>query len=144
MYSLRQPRSHVLSNGRFKSVLHRAVTNKLRTRVSMAMFYGPNMDTIIGPIEDLIDEEHPPRYRNYQFSEFIKEFYNQEGTRRMCDFVLQVVVLGIQLHLESVSISLEQVVTSFSSGGLIGSILFVGNIVPNFACSDRHRLKGKL
>ncbi|KAJ1399522.1 Oxoglutarate/iron-dependent dioxygenase [Sesbania bispinosa] len=73
----------VLSNGRFKSVHHRAVTNKVHPRVSMAMFYGPNMNTVIGPIHDLIDEEHPPKYRSYRLSEFIEEFYNQEGSRRM-------------------------------------------------------------
>ncbi|KAL2547121.1 2-oxoglutarate (2OG) and Fe(II)-dependent oxygenase superfamily protein [Forsythia ovata] len=53
----------VLSNGRYKSVHHRAVTNKDSYRVSIAMFYGPNKDIIIGPIEDLIDEQHPPMYR---------------------------------------------------------------------------------
>jgi hypothetical protein len=41
------------------------------------------MDTVIGPIEDLIDEEHPPIYRNYRYAEFFEEFYKQEGTRRM-------------------------------------------------------------
>ncbi|KAK3020133.1 hypothetical protein RJ639_004601 [Escallonia herrerae] len=44
-------------------VHHRAVTNKDLHRVSLAIFYGPNKDSIIGPIEDLIDEEHPPAYR---------------------------------------------------------------------------------
>ncbi|XP_061372739.1 protein DMR6-LIKE OXYGENASE 1-like [Gastrolobium bilobum] len=71
----------VLSNGRFKSVHHRAVTNKVLPRVSMAMFYGPNMDTVIGPIDDLIDEEHPPRYRKYRFSEFLEKVFSQEGTK---------------------------------------------------------------
>uniref|UniRef100_I1J533 Fe2OG dioxygenase domain-containing protein n=1 Tax=Glycine max TaxID=3847 RepID=I1J533_SOYBN len=80
----------VLSNGRFKSVHHRAVTNKLSPRVSMAMFYGPNVDTTIGPIQDLIDEEHPPRYRNYRFSEFLEEFFKQEGTRRMVKEVFEL------------------------------------------------------
>ncbi|CAK8537189.1 unnamed protein product [Lathyrus sativus] len=73
----------VLSNGRYKSVLHRAVTNNLNQRLSMAMFFGPNPNMIIGPIQELIDEEHPPKYRNYHFSEFLKEFLNQEGTRTM-------------------------------------------------------------
>ncbi|CAJ1931355.1 unnamed protein product [Sphenostylis stenocarpa] len=80
----------VLSNGRFKSVHHRAVTNKFGPRVSMAMFYSPNLDTIIGPIEELVDEEHPPRYRRYHFSEFLQEFYNQEGSRRMVKEVFEL------------------------------------------------------
>ncbi|KAJ7953550.1 Oxoglutarate/iron-dependent dioxygenase [Quillaja saponaria] len=73
----------VLSNGRYKSVHHRAVTNKMYPRVSLAMFYGPNKDSVIGPIEDLIDEEHPPMYRKYRYAEFLEEFYKQEGSRRM-------------------------------------------------------------
>ncbi|KAB1207842.1 Plant intracellular Ras-group-related LRR protein 3 [Morella rubra] len=72
----------VMSNGRFKSVHHRAVTNKLLPRVSLAVFYGPNYDTVICPVEDLIDEEHPPLYRSYTFKEFMEEFHRQEGTRR--------------------------------------------------------------
>ncbi|KAM6562294.1 hypothetical protein CsatB_022292 [Cannabis sativa] len=52
----------VLSNGRYKSLQHRGVTNKMLPRISIAMFYGPNMNTWIGPIEELVDEEHPPLY----------------------------------------------------------------------------------
>uniref|UniRef100_A0A7N2L854 Fe2OG dioxygenase domain-containing protein n=2 Tax=Quercus lobata TaxID=97700 RepID=A0A7N2L854_QUELO len=74
--------TQVLSNGKFKSVGHRAVTNKLLPRLSLGMFYTPNDDTVIGPIEDLIDEEHPPKYRRYSFKEYMEEFYRQEGKRR--------------------------------------------------------------
>ncbi|CAB4289071.1 unnamed protein product [Prunus armeniaca] len=65
-------RRGVLSNGRYKSVHHRAVTNKVEPRLSIAMLYGPS-NTVIGPIEDLIDEEHPPLYRSYKYAEvFLK------------------------------------------------------------------------
>ncbi|XWS34720.1 hypothetical protein CRYUN_Cryun21dG0062100 [Craigia yunnanensis] len=73
----------VLSNGRYKSVHHRAVTNETQKRVSVATFYAPSRDAIIGPIKDLIDEQHPPVYREYHYSEFLEEFFKQEGTRRM-------------------------------------------------------------
>ncbi|KAK4597919.1 hypothetical protein RGQ29_015439 [Quercus rubra] len=72
----------VLSNGRYKSVLHRAVTNNRLARLSLPMFYAPNNDTVIGPIEDLIDDVHPPMYRNYSYKEYMDEFYRQEGARR--------------------------------------------------------------
>ncbi|PIN17392.1 Iron/ascorbate family oxidoreductase [Handroanthus impetiginosus] len=80
----------VLSNGRYKSVHHRAVTNKDMERVSIAMFYGPNKDTIIGPIEDLIDKQHPPMYRNYRYEEFLEEFHRQEGQRRRVKEVFEI------------------------------------------------------
>ncbi|XP_038715658.1 protein DMR6-LIKE OXYGENASE 2-like isoform X2 [Tripterygium wilfordii] len=75
--------TQVLSNGRYKSVLHRAVTNRSQRRVSLAIFCSPDPHTIISPIEDLIDEEHPRIYHSYRFAEFLQEFKRQEGTTRM-------------------------------------------------------------
>ncbi|GMH29852.1 hypothetical protein Nepgr_031695 [Nepenthes gracilis] len=72
----------VISNGKYKSVHHRTVTNKFQTRVSIAMFYGPDEDAIVGPAEELVDDDHPPLYRNYRFAEFMEEFYQQKGLRR--------------------------------------------------------------
>ncbi|XVE92340.1 hypothetical protein REPUB_Repub01dG0088700 [Reevesia pubescens] len=80
----------VLSNGRYKSVHHRAVTNKTKNRVSVATFYAPSKDAIIGPIQDLIDEQHPPVYREYHYSEFLEEFFKQEGTRRMVKEIFEL------------------------------------------------------
>jgi isopenicillin N synthase-like dioxygenase len=71
-----------MTNGRYKSVGHRAITNNRLARVSVAMFYSPNNDTVIGPIEDFIDEDHPAMYRNYTYSDFMEEFRRQEGRRR--------------------------------------------------------------
>ncbi|KAL0364218.1 UNVERIFIED_CONTAM: hypothetical protein Sangu_0519400 [Sesamum angustifolium] len=73
-----------------KSVHHRAITNKDLERVSIAMFYGPNKDTVVGPVEELIDEEHPPMYRSYRYEEFLEEFHRQEGTRRRVKEVFQL------------------------------------------------------
>lgn len=84
----------VLSNGKYKSVLHRAITNNTQNRVSLAMFYGPGKDTVIGPIEHLVSEKHPPRYRSYRFSEFLDEFRRQEGNRRR-------VKEAFELHMNS-------------------------------------------
>ena len=53
-----------MSNGIFKSPLHRVVTNSERMRISVAMFHEPGADNEIGPIESLIDEERPRVYRN--------------------------------------------------------------------------------
>uniref|UniRef100_A0A7N0ZV23 Fe2OG dioxygenase domain-containing protein n=1 Tax=Kalanchoe fedtschenkoi TaxID=63787 RepID=A0A7N0ZV23_KALFE len=79
----------VLSNGRYKSVHHRAVSSKV-LRVSLAVFYGPNKDTMISPIEELVDDEHPPMYREYKMSEFLDHFVRQRGKRRMAKEIFQV------------------------------------------------------
>ena len=57
-------------------------TNKLLPQLSLGMFYTPSEDAVIGPIEDLINEGHFPKYRNYIFKEYMEEFYRQEGKRR--------------------------------------------------------------
>ncbi|KAL2253664.1 protein DMR6-LIKE OXYGENASE 2 isoform X1 [Sesamum indicum] len=80
----------VLSNGRYKSVHHRAVGSKCSERVSIAMFYGPNKDTVVGPVEELVDEDHPPVYRSYRYEEFLEEFHRQEGTRRRVKEVFEL------------------------------------------------------
>ncbi|XP_074284361.1 gibberellin 3-beta-dioxygenase 1-like [Silene latifolia] len=40
---------HIISNGRFPSVVHRAVVNNEKQRMSMAYFYGPPLDYIVAP-----------------------------------------------------------------------------------------------
>ncbi|XP_062110903.1 protein DMR6-LIKE OXYGENASE 1-like [Humulus lupulus] len=80
----------VLSNGRLKSVHHRVVTNKMQQRISVALFYGPNMETMIGPIEELTDEQNPPLYRSYTCAEFLEEFKRQAGKRPMVKEAFQL------------------------------------------------------
>ncbi|XP_056166026.1 2-oxoglutarate-dependent dioxygenase 19-like [Syzygium oleosum] len=45
----------ILSNGKYKSVLHRAVVNDKATRISIALSNGPSPDTVITPVEQLVD-----------------------------------------------------------------------------------------
>ncbi|XP_062075582.1 gibberellin 3-beta-dioxygenase 3-like [Humulus lupulus] len=61
----------ILSNGRFKSVLHRAVVNKTHHRISMANFYGPPKDVTISPFIQLTDLHHPPLYRSVTWNEYL-------------------------------------------------------------------------
>lgn len=80
----------VLSNDRYKSVHHRAVTNEKKKRVSLAMFCGPSEDQIVAPIKELVDENNPPLYRSYTFGEFIQQYRKQEGKRRMVKEVFKI------------------------------------------------------
>ena len=54
----------IMSNGIFKSPMHRVVTNSERMRISVAMFNEPAPDKEIGPVDGLIDEKRPRLYRN--------------------------------------------------------------------------------
>ncbi|GLJ42599.1 hypothetical protein SUGI_0882980 [Cryptomeria japonica] len=67
----------VISNGRFKSSEHRAITNKTTARISIPSFYGPSFDTFIAPAASMVDEEHPALYRGYKFEEYMRAFFSQ-------------------------------------------------------------------
>ncbi|CAA3023317.1 gibberellin 3-beta-dioxygenase 1-like [Olea europaea var. sylvestris] len=58
---------HILSNGRLPTVYHRAVPNQDRHRVSVAYFYGPPVESIIGPLNKLPS----PIYRSLTVKEYI-------------------------------------------------------------------------
>lgn len=61
----------ILSNGKYKSVTHRAVVNGKVTRNSIAVVQAPPLDKIVGPGEELLNGKNdcpryvPMRYRDY-------------------------------------------------------------------------------
>lgn len=48
----------IMSNGKYKSVLHRAVVNSKATRMSIPQSIGPSPDTVVAPVEQLLDGEN--------------------------------------------------------------------------------------
>ncbi|TYH15070.1 hypothetical protein ES288_A05G015000v1 [Gossypium darwinii] len=54
----------IMSNGIFKSPVHRVVTNADKLRISVAMFNEVEPEKEIGPVEGLIDEKRSRLYRN--------------------------------------------------------------------------------
>eukprot|EP00253_Pinus_taeda_P034671 PITA_34671 len=67
----------VISNGRFKSVEHRAVTNASSARISIPTFYNPSVDAFIAPAPSMVDEAHPAQYGGHTFDEFLGVFWSQ-------------------------------------------------------------------
>ncbi|KAK7373763.1 hypothetical protein VNO80_07183 [Phaseolus coccineus] len=53
----------ILTNGRYKSVEHRAVTNKNKKRLSYALFVCPNGDVEVEPLDHTIDAQNPKLYQ---------------------------------------------------------------------------------
>ncbi|XP_059296665.1 flavonol synthase/flavanone 3-hydroxylase-like [Lycium ferocissimum] len=71
----------IMSNGIFKSPLHRVVTNAQRERNTLAVFIMPDADVEIGPVEKLINEERPRVYKNVKnYVELFFQYY-QKGRR---------------------------------------------------------------
>lgn len=60
----------VLSNGKYKSILHRSLVNKERTRMSWAVFAAPPHEAVIGPLPELVDDQNHAKYKTRTFAEF--------------------------------------------------------------------------
>ncbi|KAG7631566.1 Oxoglutarate/iron-dependent dioxygenase [Arabidopsis suecica] len=67
----------VMTNGRFLSVRHRAVTTGHASRLSMAYFAGPSVHAKIGPIPGIIPAAEQPRlYRTFTWADYKKFAYS--------------------------------------------------------------------
>ncbi|XP_059299667.1 gibberellin 3-beta-dioxygenase 1-like [Lycium ferocissimum] len=79
---------HILSNGSYPSVLHRAVVNRTRHRLSVAYLYGPPSGVKISPLTKLVDQKNPPLYREVTWSEYLgtkaKHFDKALSSVRLC------------------------------------------------------------
>ncbi|KAF5179877.1 Dmr6-like oxygenase [Thalictrum thalictroides] len=59
-----------LSNGKYKSVLHRAIVNNKTTRISLAETHGPCPDKIVTPVAELVENEtYPAVYPGMTYKE---------------------------------------------------------------------------
>ncbi|CAI9286265.1 unnamed protein product [Lactuca saligna] len=61
----------VLSNGRYKSIRHRAILDTHKQRLSIASIHSMPMEKKVGPAPELIDEQHPIAYKEGSFSGFL-------------------------------------------------------------------------
>ncbi|KAH0457692.1 hypothetical protein IEQ34_013007 [Dendrobium chrysotoxum] len=62
---------HILSNGRFKNVRHRAVVSRADHRISAAYFIGPPAHIKVGSISKLVDMRLGPIYRPVTWPEYL-------------------------------------------------------------------------
>ncbi|XAR53030.1 Flavanone 3-dioxygenase [Bertholletia excelsa] len=62
----------VLSNGRYKSIWHRAAVNNKITRMSIACPHGPSLDTVVAPAPELLDgESRPALYNTMKYKDYM-------------------------------------------------------------------------
>ncbi|KAJ7974852.1 Oxoglutarate/iron-dependent dioxygenase [Quillaja saponaria] len=61
----------VLSNGLYKSVVHRVTLNSERTRISIASLHSLGMDEKMETAKELVDEQHPKKYKESSFRDFV-------------------------------------------------------------------------
>ncbi|XP_071724615.1 protein LATERAL BRANCHING OXIDOREDUCTASE 1-like [Rutidosis leptorrhynchoides] len=63
----------IMSNGIFKSPVHRVVTNSKRERVSITIFGYPHPEEEIEPLQELVDETTPRMYK--KVTNYFELFY---------------------------------------------------------------------
>ncbi|XP_055811808.1 hyoscyamine 6-dioxygenase-like isoform X1 [Solanum dulcamara] len=61
----------IISNGKLRSVEHRAVTNSKEARTSIAIFVNPTPNSIVEPAKVLLNESNPPLYESILYRDFI-------------------------------------------------------------------------
>ncbi|KAM3220184.1 protein DMR6-LIKE OXYGENASE 2 [Capsicum chacoense] len=60
----------VWSNDRYESVEHRVVASSKKERFSIPFFFGPSHYVMVEPLEELISEERPAKYKAYNWGKF--------------------------------------------------------------------------
>jgi len=67
----------IVSNGKYKSVEHRAVANANMNRMSIVMFFHPESDVLIGVAPEVIDEAHPSLYKTIKAGDYKGVYVSQ-------------------------------------------------------------------
>ncbi|PKA60190.1 putative 2-oxoglutarate/Fe(II)-dependent dioxygenase [Apostasia shenzhenica] len=66
-----------LSNGRYRSVWHRAVVSSERERLSVASFLCPCRSAVIESAEGLAGRHSPAVYRSFTYEEYYRKFWTR-------------------------------------------------------------------
>lgn len=83
----------LITNDRFKSMLHRVLAKHEGPRISVASFFYPSTKDILkpyGPIKELLSDDNQPKYKKISTKEFITYFISKErdGTPYLPHFKL--------------------------------------------------------
>ena len=75
----------IITNGRYKSAVHRAVVNAERARLSVATFYDPSKSQKICTAPQLVSKDHPQKYRDVIYGDYVSSWYSKgpEGKRNI-------------------------------------------------------------
>ena len=73
-----QCNKQIFTNGRYRSIEHRAVINAESARLSVAAFHSPNIHATIGPLLTVTDQQEPevPMYRTLDHQSFMSLFFS--------------------------------------------------------------------
>ena len=70
----------ILSNGFFKSLVHRVVTNAEKERLSLVLVYTLELETELEPVSDLVDDKRPARYMKIKLHDYMEKYHDTYAT----------------------------------------------------------------
>ncbi|ESQ50722.1 hypothetical protein EUTSA_v10023159mg [Eutrema salsugineum] len=70
----------ILSNDRYKSVEHVVMANQFLSRISFAFYCGPNNDSAIEPLAEVLENGEKPLYKSTVYSDYMKHFFERPHT----------------------------------------------------------------
>ncbi|CAH2057521.1 unnamed protein product [Thlaspi arvense] len=82
--------TEIITNGKYRSAVHRAITNSTNARLSVATFHDPAKTRTISPASKLISDSSPPRYRQVMYGDYVSSWYTKgpEGKRNIDGLLL--------------------------------------------------------
>ncbi|KAG5602637.1 hypothetical protein H5410_034007 [Solanum commersonii] len=73
-----------MSNGKYKSIWHRAIVNSDKARMSVASFLCPNDCSIISAPKTLIEDGSSAIYRDFTYTEYYDKFWSRNLDQEYC------------------------------------------------------------
>ncbi|KAL4614885.1 hypothetical protein ACB092_07G085100 [Castanea dentata] len=136
----------ILSNGKYKGVLHQALANDKATRISIAMPHGPSLDTVIRPAPEFVDNEsHPPKYIEITYKEYVELLLSGKIYSKFREIALEFSkrnrgVVTVLLKAISKSLGLEERYINKAADFELGLQLPAANYYP--ACPEPEKAIG--
>ncbi|KAJ9128704.1 hypothetical protein P3X46_034589 [Hevea brasiliensis] len=62
----------ILTNGKYKSALHRVVVNNEVRRATLPLFLGPSLDTVVSPAPEFTDNGRSPAYLGITYKQYLE------------------------------------------------------------------------
>ncbi|KAK7256770.1 hypothetical protein RIF29_30238 [Crotalaria pallida] len=70
--------TEIWSNGKYKSLEHRAVINKNKERTSHLISMAPVYEVAVEPLDNLVDEQNPKLYKKVRYDDYLQLSFKQK------------------------------------------------------------------
>lgn len=71
----------IITNGNYRSVMHRVINNAHEWRRSVSCFLCPTDEATFGPLPQFVSQDNPPRYKHDTFLNHICDYFSKAFTK---------------------------------------------------------------